>query len=125
MFRIRHHGDFKNTEKLFENARRMRIKSILEEHGRRGVFALAAATPKDSGITSNSWNYEIKIERGNFSLTWTNSNENDGVPIAILIQYGHATKEGGYVQGRDFVNPAIKPIFDAISDSIFMEVSKL
>ena len=95
----------------------------LESYGREGVRALSSATPVDSGLTASSWDYNIQWNKNNVRLSWSNSNTTDrGTPIAILIQYGHGTKDGAYVQGRDFINPAIRPIFDKIADSVWQEV---
>lgn len=125
MITIKHSGSFNRTEKFLSRAEKIRIKDILDRYGKEGVKALSDATPKDSGETADSWNYEIKITVYGYSLAWTNSNIVDGVSVVILLQYGHGTGTGGYVQGRDFINPAIKPIFDKISTSIREEVSKL
>ena len=95
----------------------------LNQYGRRGVDALSAATPIDSGKTASSWNYEIHRSKDLVEIVWTNSNVNDGAPIVILLQYGHATGNGGYVQGYDFINPAIRPIFDEIEKDLWKEVT--
>jgi hypothetical protein len=125
MITFKHSGNFNNTEKLFANSKKLDVKRILERYGREGVSALSIATPKDTGETANSWDYEIAIGKGSYTISWTNSNINDGVPIVILIQYGHGTNGGGYVEGRDFINPAIGPIFDKIADNLWKEVSNL
>ena len=96
---------------------------VLDSYGREGVFALASATPVDSGLTSESWNYEIKRSRGSYSIIWSNSHVVDGTPVAIMLQYGHGTGTGGYVQGRDFINPAIRPVFDRIADKVWKAVT--
>ena len=124
MIVIKHRGNFDNTERFLKKAAKADYLAILEKYGREGVAALALATPVDSGKTSSSWGYEIHSSRGSFSIAWTNSNVQDGVPIAIVIQYGHATRNGGYVQGRDFINPAIRPIFDKIANEAWREVTK-
>lgn len=95
----------------------------LEKYAREGVTALASATPVDSGETAASWDYEIQKGNGKVSIYWTNSNINDGVPIAVILQYGHGTNGGGYVQGRDYINPAIRPIFDKIAENAWKEVT--
>ena len=95
----------------------------LEKYAREGVTALASATPVDSGTTAASWGYEIQKRHGKVSIYWTNSNINNGVPIAVILQYGHGTNNGGYVQGRDYINPAIRPIFDKIADNAWKEVT--
>lgn len=97
--------------------------SKVDSYAREGVSALVSATPIDTGITSESWGYEIKRTRSGFSIIWTNSNVVDGVPIAILIQYGHGTRSGSFVEGRDFINPAIRPIFDKIAENLWKEVT--
>lgn len=98
--------------------------SILEKYGRQGVVALAAATPVDTSETANSWTFEIVKRRGYFSIRWRNTHVNNGQVIAVLLQYGHATRNGGYVQGRDYINPAIKPVFDEIAQEAWREVTK-
>ncbi len=124
MVEFKHRGNFNNTEKFLNNAKKVNLKSILESYGQKGVQALASATPTDSGLTANSWGYDVKINKGSISLTWTNSNTVNGIPIVILIQHGHGTKNGGFVQGRDFINPAIQPIFDKLSEAVWKEVTK-
>lgn len=118
-------GSFKNSEKFFEGIKKIlpqKINSILNEYGRQGVAALQSVTPKDSGTTSDSWSYSL-IPMG---IVWSNSNAtNEGTPIAILLQYGHGTRNGGYVQGRDYINPAVRPIFDKIADACWKEVENL
>lgn len=96
--------------------------NFLDAFGRQGVEALANSTPVDTGLTSNSWEYEIKKSNGKYSIIWSNTNTETGVPVAILIQYGHATKNGGWVEGRDFINPAIRPLFDKIADQVWERV---
>lgn len=125
MFEIRQKGNFEKTEKFLERAKKNDFFSSLEKYGRAGVSALSAATPVDSGKTASSWDFEIHYSKGSVSISWTNSNINDGVPIAIILQYGHGTRNGGYVQGRDYINPAIRPIFDKIADSVWKEVTSL
>ena len=97
--------------------------SGLDRLAQRGVTALEQATPKDSGNTANQWKYEVETSGGRTKITWTNGNIVNGVPVVILLQYGHATGTGGYVQGRDFINPAIKPIFDEIADNMWKKVT--
>ena len=121
---FKHKGDFNNTERFLKGAARANLTSALKAYGSEGVRALSAATPIDSGETAGAWNYEIRVNRASVCISWTNSNINNGIPIAILIQYGHATGTGGYVEGRDFINPAIQPVFDRIADSIWKEVAQ-
>lgn len=118
-------GDFRKTEKFLEGARVFNIRAVLERYGKAGVEALAAATPKDTGLTASSWGYEIEIKHGDARVIWTNSNINEGLPIAILIQYGHGTGSGGYVEGRDYINPAMRNIFDQLAAAAWKEVTDL
>lgn len=123
MIVIKQSGDFKNLEKFLKKTSKMDFFQNLERYAREGVSALASATPIDSGETASSWDYEIRTTKNQVSIYWTNSNVNNGIPIAVLIQYGHGTKNGGYVLGRDYINPAIRPIFDKIADSVWKEVT--
>lgn len=123
MIVIKQKGDFKNTESFLNKAARAEYLRLLDGYGRAGVAALSSATPVDSGETANSWGYEITSRAGSYTISWTNSNIVDGVPIAIILQYGHATRNGGYVQGRDYINPAIRPIFDRLADEAWKGVT--
>ena len=123
MIRFKHSGDFHNTEKFLKKARNISYKTILERFGEAGVDALASATPRQSGKTAASWGYEIKETSGGASIYWTNSNVNDGVNIAMILQYGHGTGTGGYVQGIDYINPALRPIFEQIADDAWKEIT--
>ena len=125
MFTITQKGDWKKTERYLKNAEQLRIQSILQKYGSAGVTALANATPKDSSLTASSWDFTIETTKGGYSIEWHNTNENRGVNIAILIQYGHGTGTGGYVPPRDYINPAMKPIFDKIAEDIWKEVANL
>lgn len=125
MIVIKQSGSFKNTESFLKKASRINVRDILDKYGREGVAALASATPVDSGLTASSWGYEVHVSRNTYSITWTNSNVVDGVPIAIILQYGHRTKNGGYVRGRDYINPAIKPLFDKIANELWREVTSI
>lgn len=124
MIIFRNKGDFNKTRKVLENAEHMGIRSILKKYGEKGVMALAEATPKDTGRTSESWSYDIKMDSKGASISWSNSNIQNGIPIAVILRYGHATGTGGYVQGRDYISPAILPIFDGIAKSAWEEVVK-
>ena len=124
MVRFQHKGDFKKVNKFLERALNVVHLGQLDEYGKRGVEALAAATPKESGETANSWQYQIIRSDGKVSIDFYNTNVNDGVNIAIILQYGHGTKNGGYVAGRDYINPAIQPVFDEIADSAWKEITK-
>lgn len=125
MIAFKQRGNFKKVEKFLTRNQRMEYRKILDKYGREGVAALKSATPADSGETAGSWDYEVKIFRNSFSIMWTNSNIVNGVPIAVILQYGHATRNGGYVQGRDYINPALKPIFDRLADEAWREVTSL
>jgi len=125
MITFKHKGNFNNTENFLKRARKNDYIRILEKYGREGVSALASATPIDSSLTANSWGYETRITKNSLIINWTNSHFVDGVPIAIILQYGHGTRNGGYVQGRDYINPAIRPIFDKITNEIWREVTAL
>lgn len=124
MIVVKHKGNFSKTEKFLRRATTMDYRSVLEKYAQEGVAALAAATPVESGLTASSWDYEIRVSRGSYSIAWTNSNINDGVPIAVILQYGHGTRNGGWVEGRDYINPAIQPIFDKIANELWREVTK-
>lgn len=119
---FRQKGSFKNAEGFLKKASKFNIDAILDRYGKEGVEALRSATPKDTGLTANSWYYKVTKGRNTITITWSNSNVVDGVPIAIILQYGHATRNGGYVEGRDYINPAIRPIFDRIADRAWEEV---
>ena len=123
MITFKQKGSFKNIERFLDKIQKKEFFQRLNQYGRRGVDALSAATPIDSGKTASSWNYEIHRSKDLVEIVWTNSNVNDGVPIVILLQYGHATGNGGYVQGYDFINPAIRPIFDEIEKDLWKEVT--
>ena len=124
MINIRQKGDFKNLSSFLEKTKEKLNLGLLDKYGREGVAALQAATPKDTGKTSESWYYKIERKNGSVSLTFLNSNQNKGVPIAIILQYGHATRNGGYVEGVDYINPALRPIFDKIAEEAWKEVKK-
>lgn len=121
--KVFHKGDFKKTEKFLEGARTFNLKNLLKRYGEAGVRALAAATPKDTGLTAESWGYEIQTSRDEARVIWTNSNVVEGIPIAIILQFGHGTGGGGYVQGRDYINPAMRNIFDQLADAAWKEVT--
>ena len=116
-------GDFKRTEKWLKTLHEQEVFSTLDRFGRQGVAALSAATPVDSGETAASWYYEITRTKSSWTITFNNSNMVGGVPLAILLQYGHGTGTGGYVQGRDYINPAIQPVFDRIADEAWKAVT--
>lgn len=119
-----HKGDFKKTSLFLKKAKEAEFLNRLDSVAKQGVSALASATPIDSGETASSWNYEIIRTKNGATIYWTNNNINKGVPIAILIQYGHATDNGAYVQGIDFINPAMRPIFNEIAETAWKEVTR-
>lgn len=123
MIKFKHKGDFNSTKAFLRRNKKIDF-SVLEKFGDEGIAALKAATPVDTGETAASWNYRIVEERENVRIEWYNTHVVDGVPIAIIIQYGHATGTGGYVEGLDYINPAIKPIFERIVDNIWREVKR-
>lgn len=121
---FKHQGSFDSIEKFFKGVASPNYTRILERYAREGVKALSSATPVDSGETAGSWDFEIKVGSKGTKIIWTNSNIVDGVPVAVLIQYGHATGNGGFVQGRDYINPALRPILDKIAKELWEEVMK-
>ena len=122
LIRITTKGDFNNTFRFLNKMSKFQINKILEKYGQMGVEALRSATPVDSGKTAESWGYEISIGKEGATIYWTNTNQNKGVYIAVILQYGHGTGTGGYVQGVDYINPAIRPVFDKIAEEAWMEV---
>lgn len=125
MITFRHRGDFSKFDKFLERAKNSIRIGDLDKYGREGVAALASATPVDTGLTASSWSYEIVRKDGSVSIQFHNSNIQNGVPIAIILQYGHGTGNGGWVEGRDYINPAIQPIFDRLANEAWREVTKL
>ena len=126
MITFKHTGDFSKTMKFLNKAtKNNNVENILNEYGKAGVAALKSATPVKSGLTANSWYYEIERKNGITTISFNNSNIQNGVPIAIILQYGHGTRNGGWVQGRDYINPAVQPIFDNIADKAWREVTRL
>lgn len=128
MIKFRNKGDFSKTEKFFRDNgsglfKNDRLRSGLEAVAQKGVEALREATPKATGKTSESWSYSIDMKKGSITISWSNSNVNNGANIAMLIQYGHGTKQGRWIEGRDYINPALKPIFDKIADEAWVEVT--
>jgi hypothetical protein len=124
MIRVKHRGSFKRTDAFLKRAVRFSPEIILRKYGREGVAVLKAATPVDTGLTANSWDYTIEKNGRSYKLYWTNSNIVQDVSIAVVLQYGHGTSNGGFVQGVDYINPAIRPIFDDIADRAWKEVTK-
>ena len=122
LIRLTSKGDFSNTFRFLKKMDNFQITKILDKYGKMGVNALANATPLDSGKTAESWGYEISVKKEGATIHWTNTNQNNGVHIAVILQYGHGTGTGGYVQGIDYINPAIRPVFDKIVEEAWMEV---
>lgn len=118
-----HKGDFEKTTAFLNKIRQRQYMQVLKKYAEKGVNALAAATPKDTGTTAASWSYEIRNSPGEAVISWSNSNVNKGVNIAVILQYGHGTKNGGYVRGIDYINPAMKPIFEEMVQNIWREVT--
>ena len=125
MISFRQKGDFSNLSSYFEKVKEKVKLGDLDKYGRAGVAALASATPVDTGLTADSWYYKITNDGQSAKVTFYNSNIQNGVPIAIILQYGHGTRNGGWVQGRDYVNPAVQPIFDKLANEAWREVTKL
>ena len=125
MITFRQKGDFSKLTRYLERVKEVVKLGDLDKYGRAGVAALASATLVDTGLTASSWYYEISNKNGSAMISFHNSNIQNGVPIAIILQYGHGTRNGGWVEGRDYINPAIRPIFDRIADDAWKEVTKL
>lgn len=124
MLQITTTGSFQNTDNFLNRMSKGDIFKALEGYAQRGVAALAAETPVESGLTAASWDYQVEKVGGNYTIWWTNSHlDESGTPIAIMLQFGHGTGTGGYVQGRDYINPAIRPIFDEIEQAVWREVT--
>lgn len=125
MITIRQKGDFSKVSVYLEKLKKAAKFSVLDKYGKAGVAALSSATPVDSGLTASSWYYEIERQNGRAVINFCNSNVNRGVNIAIILQYGHGTGTGGWVEGRDYINPAIQPIFDKIVEDAWREVTSI
>jgi hypothetical protein len=125
MITITQKGNFERVSGYLQRLSRMQVTHILEKYGQQGVEALRAATPVDTGLTSESWYYTIDSRRGYYSIEWHNHNQPNGMPLAVLLQYGHGTGTGGYVQGRDYIMPAMRPIFDQIANEAWREVTQV
>lgn len=116
-------GSFKNMESFLTKASRTDVLRIMEAGAKEGVAALAAATPVESGLAASSWSYQLEARRGRYTIYWTNSDIENGFPVVIALQYGYGTGTGGYVQGRDFINPALRPVFDRIANTVWKAVT--
>lgn len=125
MITFRQKGDFSKLNKYLERIKEVVKIGDLDRFGREGVQALSSATPRDTGLTASAWDYSIERSSNRVSISFNNTNIQNGVPIAIILQYGHGTRNGGYVQGRDYINPAIQPIFDKMAEDAWKEVTKL
>lgn len=125
MVKINHRGNFSKTYKILNEKKNVSVYSILDRYGRIGVSELSAATPVDTGLTAASWDYRIDRDRNGMKLVFTNSNIQNGICIAVLLEYGHATRNGGWVEGREYIGPAIEPVFNKIADEVWKEVSSL
>lgn len=124
MITITEKGSFGKTERWLSQLKTADLFRVLNRYGNQGVVALSNATPIDSGLTAGSWYYSIVVRKGYYSIRWHNRHEENGIPIAVLIEYGHGTRNGGYVQGRNYIMPAIRPVFDRIVDEAMREVNK-
>ena len=116
-------GSFKNTDAFLRKMSRLDILSVLNSCGRDGVEALTKGTPLESGLASDSWSYRVSSGRGGHTIEWLNNDVENGFPVAIMLQYGYGTGTGGYVQGRDYINPAMRPIFDQIATRVWKVVT--
>jgi hypothetical protein len=116
-------GSFKNTEKFLKSVSNLNVMGVLQSGGKQGANALSSATPIESGRAASSWGYEVSKKGGVYTIQWTNTDVENGFPVVIMLQYGYGTGTGGYVQGRDFINPAIKPIFDEIANKVWKAVT--
>lgn len=125
MIRFRQKGDFSKLTSYLERAKEKARISILDKYGKQGVAALSSATPVNTGLTASSWYYEVEHSEGRATLSFLNSNIQNGIPIAIILQYGHGTGTGGWVQGRDYINPVVRPLFDKIANEAWKEVTKV
>jgi len=125
MIKFTHRGSFKNIEKFLDRSRKLNFLNTLNKYGKEGVNVLSAATPKDTGLTSSSWDYIIENRRTGYALSWKNNNINEGVVIAIILQYGHGTGSGYFVEGVDYINPVMRPLFDRLVEELWKEVTIL
>lgn len=116
-------GSFKNTEQFLKSMQKLNVMAVMEKCGQNGVVALRSATPSNSGKASTSWDYKVSRKGAVYEIVWTNSDIEDGFPVAVMLQYGHGTGTGGYIQGQDYINPAIKPVFDEIATEVWKAVT--
>lgn len=118
-------GSFDSSEAFLKRVAKLDIMGVLKANGQKGVNALAHGTPIDSGIAANSWGFDVSGSGGKYVITWTNSDNENGFPVAIMLQYGYGTGTGGYVQGRDYINPAMRPVFDEIANNVWKAVTSV
>ena len=123
MISITSKGSFKNTEALLRKLSKLDVRNIINSAAQDGVKALQSATPRDSNLAADSWGVKVAVFKGGARITWTNSDVENGFPVVVMLQYGHGTGTGGYVQGRDFINPAMRPVFDQIADKVWKAVT--
>lgn len=116
-------GDFKTTQDFLTHVKNLNLLGMLDSYGQMGVAALSEATPIDTGLAAGSWGYTVTADDGVYTIAWTNSDIETGFPVSIMLQYGYSTGTGGYVQGRDYINPAIAPTFDQIADKVWKAVT--
>lgn len=121
-FSFSHTGDFRRTDKFLTSMQKLNIRQLVEPLAKQGVHALASATPRESGLAASSWSYEIEESKGFVRIHWLNHDMENGFPVAIMLQYGYGTGTGGYVHGKDYINPSIRPIFDSIADAVWKVV---
>lgn len=124
MIKFEAKGDLRRTKRYLRAVKNINFNRLLKDYGERGVEALQASTPKDTGKTAESWFYEIRKTRDSVSIYWNNTNTSLGIPVVILLQYGHGTRNGGYVRGIDFINPTIRPIFEEMTNTLWKEMTK-
>lgn len=123
MISVTSSGSFKNLESFLRKTKKLDIMAILRKHGAEGVAALSRATPANSGLAAHSWDFKVSKTKTGCEIVWTNHDIENGFPVVIMLQYGYATGTGGYVEGVDFINPAIRPIFDKIADEVWKAVT--
>lgn len=124
MIKITKEPEFKKTLAFFERIEKFDARAVLEAHGQMGVSALSAATPVDTGETAGKWSYKIKGNKERYRLIWTNSEMAGSAPLVLMLQYGHGTRSGYFLSGRDFINPALRPVYDSLNDKLLEEVLK-
>lgn len=124
MIKFKHRGRFEKSDRFLTKNKKLNIRHLLDRYGSIGVELLSANTPKDTGLTASSWSYKIIQSNGSSAIQWTNSNVSGGYHIALLLQYGHGTRHGAYVQGIDYINPALRDVFKQLADEVWKEVNR-